>query len=140
MKISKIICTSIALTIVLLVSLAAGFTTPVVAQKQQVTLTAIVAEPKERWDILFNDALQKLREKHPDMDIQVDYRVLPYDATRTQILTAMVGRTPIDLISVDQIWLGEFAQGGFLTDLTKDRKSTRLNSSHANISYAVFWL
>ncbi len=119
MKISKIICTSIVLTIVLLVSLAPSFTTTVVAQKQQVTLTAIVAEPKERWDILFTDALQKLREKHPDMDIQVDYRVLPYDATRTQILTAMVGRTPIDLISVDQIWLGEFAEGEFLTDLTE---------------------
>src|SRR3712207_2167176 len=120
MKISKIICTSIVLTIVLLVSLAPSFATPVVAQKQQVTLTAIVAEPKERWDILFTDALQKLREKHPDIDIQVDYsRVLPYDATRTQILTAMAGRTPIDLISVDQIWLGEFAQGEFLTDLTE---------------------
>src|SRR3712207_8127640 len=26
------------------------------------------------------------------------------------------------------------------TSLTKDRKSTRLNSSHANISYAVFCL
>jgi multiple sugar transport system substrate-binding protein len=53
------------------------------------------------------------------MDIQIDYRVLPYDATRTQILTALVGRTPIDLISVDQPWLGEFAEGGFLTDLTQ---------------------
>src|SRR3712207_6150397 len=28
----------------------------------------------------------------------------------------------------------------FLTALTRDRKSTRLNSSHANISYAVFCL
>src|SRR3712207_7534516 len=27
-----------------------------------------------------------------------------------------------------------------LSDVTKDRKSTRLNSSHANISYAVFCL
>ena len=75
MNICKVTYTSLVLTIVLLVSLAAGFTTPVEAQKQQVTLTAIVAEPKERWDILFNDALQKLREKHPDMNIQVDYRV-----------------------------------------------------------------
>jgi multiple sugar transport system substrate-binding protein len=57
------------------------------------------------------------------MDIKVDYRVLPYDATRTQILTAMAGRTPIDLVSVDQIWLGEFAQGGFLSDIT-DRAKT----------------
>src|SRR3712207_8807413 len=35
--------------------------------------------------------------------------------------------------------------GGFLVtermlEMFKDRKSTRLNSSHANISYAVFWL
>lgn len=86
--------------------------------QQQVTLTAIVAEPKERWDILFENALSKLRENHPELDIQVDYRVLPYDVTRTQILTAIAGQTPIDIISVDQIWLGEFAEGGFLTDIS----------------------
>src|SRR5258707_10893261 len=33
----------------------------------------------------------------------------------------------------------EFARDRFRDDL-KDRKSTRLNSSHANISYAVFCL
>lgn len=93
------------------------------AQKEQVTLTAIVAEPKERWDVLFDNASKKLNENHPDMDIKIDYRVLPYDATRTQILTSMAGRTPIDLISVDQIWLGEFAEGGFLTDLTQNATS-----------------
>lgn len=88
-------------------------------QPNQVTITAIVAEPKERWDVLFADALAKLREKHPDMTINIDYRVLPYADTRKQILTAMAGKTPIDLISVDQIWLGEFAEGGFLSDLTE---------------------
>ena len=87
-------------------------------QPSQVTITAIVAEPKERWDTLFANALDKLREKHPNMTINIDYRVLPYDDTRKQISTAMAGNTPIDLISVDQIWLGEFAQGGFLSDLT----------------------
>ena len=70
-------------------------------QQKQVTLTAIVAEPKERWDILFEKALDKLRQNHPELDIQIDYRVLPYDATRTQILTSMAGQTPLDLISVD---------------------------------------
>jgi multiple sugar transport system substrate-binding protein len=114
---------SIILVVSLILSIAHGFITPISAQKKQVTLTAIVAEPKERWDILVNSAQQKLREKHPDIDIKVDYRVLPYDATRTQILTAMAGRTPIDLVSVDQTWLGEFAQGGFLSDLT-DRAKT----------------
>lgn len=124
MNVKKIIAlSSIILIVSLILSIGHGFIIPVLAQKKQVTLSAIVAEPKERWDILFNSAQQKLREKHPDMDIKVDYRVLPYDATRTQILTAMAGRTPIDLISVDQIWLGEFAQGGFLSDLTDRAKS-----------------
>src|SRR3712207_7888556 len=36
---------------------------------------------------------------------------------------------------------GYYDQAGALRDLVqKDRKSTRLNSSHANISYAVFCL
>jgi multiple sugar transport system substrate-binding protein len=124
MNIKKAITFSCVIIVVsLILSIACGFITPISAQKKQVTLSAIVAEPKERWDILFNSAQQKLREKHPDMDIKVDYRVLPYDATRTQILTAMAGRTPIDLVSVDQIWLGEFAQGGFLSDMTDRAKS-----------------
>jgi multiple sugar transport system substrate-binding protein len=124
MNVKKIITfSSIILVVSLVISIGYGFMTPISAQKKQVTLSAIVAEPKERWDILFNSAQQKLREKHPDMDIKVDYRVLPYDATRTQILAAMAGRTPIDLVSVDQIWLGEFAQGGFLSDLTDRAKS-----------------
>src|SRR3712207_7705850 len=33
-----------------------------------------------------------------------------------------------------------FASGGEAVSRTLDRKSTRLNSSHANISYAVFCL
>jgi multiple sugar transport system substrate-binding protein len=124
MKVKKIAAfTSIIITISLILSIGYGFINPISAQKKQVTLTAIVAEPKDRWDILFKSAQQKLNEKHPDMDIKVDYRVLPYDATRTQILTAMAGRTPIDLVSLDQIWLGEFAQGGFLSDLSDRAKS-----------------
>jgi len=97
-------------------------------QPKQVTLTAIVAEPKERWDSLFADALTKLRERHPDMKIDIDYRVLPYADTRKQILTAMAGRTPIDLISIDQIWLGEFAEGKFLSDLSNLTQSWNRSS------------
>src|SRR3712207_8432266 len=35
---------------------------------------------------------------------------------------------------------GSNASAGALAPLSRDRKSTRLNSSHANISYAVFCL
>jgi len=109
----------LAVVSIILIALSlAPLTTVQAQQSNQVTLTAIVAEPKDRWDTLFADALAKLRERHPGMTINVDYRVLPYDDTRKQILTAMAGKTPIDLISVDQIWLGEFAEGKFLSDLT----------------------
>src|SRR3712207_7918051 len=45
-----------------------------------------------------------------------------------------LGREGLLLKSVSQEWRGELVRE------VKDRKSTRLNSSHANISYAVFCL
>ena len=115
-------------SLVLIAPSLTPFTMVQAQQPKQVTLTAIVAEPKERWDSLFADALTKLRERHPDMKIDIDYRVLPYADTRKQILTAMAGRTPVDLISVDQIWLGEFAEGKFLSDLSNLTQSWNRSS------------
>ncbi len=89
-----------------------------VGQEETIILTAIVAEPKERWDLLFENALEELNKKYPDKKISVDYSVLPYSDTRTQIVTTLAGRSDLDLVSIDQIWLGEFAEAGFLTDLT----------------------
>src|SRR3712207_8001717 len=37
-------------------------------------------------------------------------------------------------------WRKALADAGLAASVEKDRKSTRLNSSHANISYAVFCL
>lgn len=65
-------------------------------QKKQVTLTALLVEPKPRWDILIKNALQILRERHPDMDIQVNYTTFPYEPSRTQILSALSNKIPID--------------------------------------------
>ena len=99
----------------------------IIAQ-EKITLTAIFAEPKERWDMLLENATKILNERHPDKTIKIDYRVLPYSDTRTQILTAMAGKTPIDLVSLDQIWLGEFAEGGFLSDLTANTQKWNKSS------------
>jgi multiple sugar transport system substrate-binding protein len=38
---------------------------------------------------------------------------LPYDISRTKILNALGNQTSIDLLSVDQIWLGDFAERGY---------------------------
>jgi multiple sugar transport system substrate-binding protein len=124
----KLIFIIALVSLVLIAPSLTPFTMVQAQQPKQVTLTAIVAEPKERWDSLFADALAKLQERHPDMKIDIDYRVLPYADTRKQILTAMAGRTPVDLISVDQIWLGEFAEGRFLSDLSNLTQSWNRSS------------
>jgi multiple sugar transport system substrate-binding protein len=97
---------------------------PSSAQKEKVTLTAILDNlgDEERWDILIQNATQKLRERHPDLDIDMKYKQFVYPNERTEFLRAMTNQTPVDLMSADQIWLGEFAGKGFLTDLTNYTK------------------
>lgn len=111
------------LSLILITCIIVGTTSSIrlsFAQKEQVTLRALLdnlAHPG-RWDTLIQPALQKLRESHPDIDIQIGYQESPYNETRNTILTALTNQTPVDLVSVDQIWLGEFAEKGILTDLT----------------------
>ena len=41
--------------------------------QEEITLHAIFAEPKERWDILLDNATKILNERHPDKTIKIDY-------------------------------------------------------------------
>jgi multiple sugar transport system substrate-binding protein len=70
---------------------------------------------------LLNDAVNKLRSNHPDLGINLRYielHDLPPGATEDQMLKAISNGTHIDMISLDEIWLGEFAEKALLTDLT----------------------
>ena len=94
-------------------------------QKQQVTLTAMLTSlgNPTGWNSLFQSALSELRTRHPDMDINITFKAFPYNQTRSQLLEALGNKTPVDLISIDEIWLGEFAEKGYLIDLTDRVKS-----------------
>jgi ABC-type glycerol-3-phosphate transport system substrate-binding protein len=91
---------------------------PTRAEAEDVVLKATLAAPKDRWDLLVPAAMEELKSRHPDQKIDIEYEVLPYDKTREKLLAMMAAGTENDLISVDCIWLGEFAEGGFLEDLT----------------------
>jgi multiple sugar transport system substrate-binding protein len=69
---------------------------------------------------LVDSAADKLRSNHPDLDINIKYieTGLDNNNTRYQMLNALTNGTSVDIITLDQIWLGEFAQKGLLTDLT----------------------
>jgi multiple sugar transport system substrate-binding protein len=87
--------------------------------QERITLNALLVEPRERWEkALVPMALQDLAAMHPEIDIRVNYTILPYNIAREQMLKALANNSDVDLISVDQIWLGEFADMGYLTDLS----------------------
>ncbi|MGH9876457.1 MAG: extracellular solute-binding protein [Nitrososphaerales archaeon] len=94
-------------------------------QKTPVVLTAILDNlgDEERFHTIIGAALERLTERHPDLDIQVVEIQLAYPNERTQFIAAMTNGTSIDLFSADQIWLGELADRGFLTDLTNHTNS-----------------
>jgi hypothetical protein len=87
-----------------------------IVQKESVKLTAIFdgAEDKARWDKLVNAALERLEQRHPNLNFQIDYTLMgAYAKERAYMLNTLGNNTSVDLISIDQIWLGEFVEGPF---------------------------
>jgi multiple sugar transport system substrate-binding protein len=90
--------------------------------KTNVTLRGLftdLANPG-RWNQLLQPALDELNRRHSDMNIQIEYDDFPYNITRDRILDRLSNGDPVDIISVDQIWLGEFAGKGLLNNLTEE--------------------
>jgi multiple sugar transport system substrate-binding protein len=53
------------------------------------------------------------------MNIQIEYAE-PYNEYRNSILDTLSNGDPVDIISLDQIWLGEFAEKDLIRNLTAD--------------------
>jgi multiple sugar transport system substrate-binding protein len=52
------------------------------------------------------------------MDICINFTVLPYNVSRNVMHSTLEKNVSVDLISVDQIWLADFAKNGLLSELT----------------------
>lgn len=91
-------------------------------EKNNVTLVGLVDNLGDsgNWKQLFQVALDELNKRHPEMNIHIQYTEFPYNETRLQLLDRLSSGNPIDLVSVDQIWLGEFAEKGLLKNLTSE--------------------
>jgi multiple sugar transport system substrate-binding protein len=90
--------------------------------KANVTLRGLftdLANPG-RWNQLLQPAIDELNRRHPDMNIQMEYDDFPYNITRNSILERLSNGDPVDIVSVDQIWLGEFAERSLLRNLTSE--------------------
>ena len=91
-----------------------------VLDKTNVTLRGLFTDLGDpgRWIQLLQPALDELNTRHPDLNIELEYSEFTYDETRNKILDRLSKGESVDIISVDQIWLGEFAGKGLLTNLT----------------------
>ena len=127
--ISSIVILAIVTAAPLSISLASN-------QQKQVLLKAIVVEPEKRWKTLFGSALEKMRERHPELQIDVNYSVLPYFEAQKRILESQDNnRTDVDLYSIDQIWLGELAQKGLLEDLSDYTAAWNRSSDWSDVNW-----
>jgi multiple sugar transport system substrate-binding protein len=90
------------------------------APKRQVTLVAVLddqGDPPRLMNWLFQPALDELNKRHPDLNITLDYRPIPYLNLHQEFANAMANQTAVDIMTVDYIWLGEYVEKGYLTDL-----------------------
>ncbi len=86
----------------------------------KITLRGLLTDlgDKGRWKSLLDQGLEKLQQKYPDKKLSLEYQELPTNDTRNEFLRLMSNGTAIDFVSVDQIWLGEFASKDLLSNLT----------------------
>src|SRR5215216_1442609 len=99
--------------------------TSTVGDKTNVTLRGIfITVPNDQgsgnWNLMLQPALDELNRRHPEMNIQIEYAE-PYGLDkRNSILDRLSNGDSVDIVSVDQIWLGEFAERGLIRNLTAD--------------------
>lgn len=64
----------------------------------------------------FDPLLDRLEDRH-DVTIDFAYHEIPYENIRRQLLTRVAGTNAPDIAAIDQIWFGEFVDGGALLPL-----------------------
>jgi multiple sugar transport system substrate-binding protein len=72
--------------------------------KKKVTLMGLFDNmgDRSRWyDFVLNPAIQEMRIRHPDLDIQLDYRPLPYQDVRPTFLQLLANKTNVDIRDID---------------------------------------
>jgi multiple sugar transport system substrate-binding protein len=121
MLIISILTVSIFLSSAGLNTLSPASSQEQISKQQEIILTVMLddqGDPPRLLKMLFEPALKELQAKHPDLDIKLDYRPIPYLDLHSNFLQSMVNKTSVDILTVDYIWLGEFVEKGLLIDIT----------------------
>jgi multiple sugar transport system substrate-binding protein len=91
---------------------------PARAQKKAVTLKVLARDYTLRLDSPWRTAGAELKRRHPELDITLELEGSPYNDQRRKALISTQAGQGADVIQMDNIWLGEFAEGGIVQDVT----------------------
>jgi len=102
----------------LLMGVAAGATFAAsAAQAQEVTLQFWDNQQTESGlSQVQEEAVGRFMEENPDINVEVT--TVPYPEYQQRLLTAVQGGNAPDVATLDQIWMGAFAEAGAISDLT----------------------
>ncbi len=96
------------------------------AQAQQVTLEFWDNQQTESGLSQFQqEAVDRFMQENPD--IKVEVTTIPYPEYQQRLLTAVQGGNAPDVATLDQIWVGAFAQAGAIADLTEQAEAAGIS-------------
>ncbi len=70
-----------------------------------------------RWASLLEQAVVEWNQLHPENRVRLDINMPPQADFHRQLQTAVVRGQAPDLVSIDYVWVAEYAQAGYLTPL-----------------------
>jgi multiple sugar transport system substrate-binding protein len=85
---------------------------------QEVTLTIFARAYTWNQDAPWEVAKTEIQRRHPEIKFTFVEEGFGWSDLRAKFLISAAGGNPPDVAQVDIIWVGEYAEGGLLTDLT----------------------
>jgi multiple sugar transport system substrate-binding protein len=86
---------------------------------KDITLKVYARAYTYQQDDPWKTAEKKLQASHPEINLKFEYEGFGWADLRTKFLTASSGGQAPDVVMTDIIWLGEYADAGLITDVTK---------------------
>lgn len=85
--------------------------------KKKIVLRALISDGHQPY---FRKMEEVYEAKHPNVDLEIQVDAYKYSLVLKQIRLATVAKTKYDLVTVDDIWVGEIGASGYLSPKYSD--------------------
>ena len=93
---------------------------------KQVAMNVIVRNYTLNQDAPYKTAKAAMEQKFPNVTVNLEG--LGYDDSRNKTLITVGANQPLDVVQLDYIWIGEYAEGKVLQKITDRVKSSDIYS------------